>query len=298
MNKWVIDHKESYIDLKRIKRNPFFISACLIFVFFWMLHPASGFLGGFLFILLGWIIPDAVNLCLSYGVAKMFGGKSFIRKIVIFIFVSLSLVIIPNFRGLMTYINSDVVSGYEIVKRIESNNELVSLHTSAFAYKIFPHFLIPSHTVGGDEGCGCMYFTKNNDYRLWEYFHLNIRQTLNKKMSYRLYPTKDEDGYFHVYTSQDKHDRYFDFYLKVMEGGEVVGTFWQKGLPISIIKEEVFSREDGLEKDFWKNSIELLLRNTFFAQFFTDYLGLSYFPTRKFNQFLKEVITVKNVPDY
>lgn len=157
-------------------------------------------------------------------------------------------------------------------------------------YTTYPNILIPKFIIGGDEGCMCMYFKYNDQETYLSALKKHIAQNLELPTGGGL-PSNNNTFYTaSLKRSDDESKITYDLLVEIIQNDEVTARFWQKGIPQGSVGTKIYSRDDRLKKDFFKNASELLLRNTFIASLISRYLDLSYFPSKEFDSFLSEAI--------
>lgn len=82
----------------------------------------------------------------------------------------------------------------------------------------------------------------------------------------------------------------YDLELDVVDGKERTASFWQKGLPASIVVGSTAGVLRGLQANFFGNAGEILVKNTYLAAALSKLSGLSYFPRTALEKFLGDAL--------
>lgn len=150
----------------RVRKLSFFVFFISAFIFFISLHPVSFFLGGLVFLLLGWILPTIAIFSLAVWITSFFVEKSWL--------IFLISIPIAFLLGINTYLPLlfernlfEKKPSFHIDEKVSFNDKKTYDNYSK-AYFVEPIFIPkrlygPSFLAGGDEGCMCMYFEKSDD---------------------------------------------------------------------------------------------------------------------------------------
>lgn len=95
-------------------------SCTLIAVFIFTLHPISGAIGGIIITLLGWAIPSALNLTMSWGVSWFISSNKIIRLVTMPL-ISLLLGLNTNIEHIFNYYSS-INTELEIVEIVDAKD--------------------------------------------------------------------------------------------------------------------------------------------------------------------------------
>lgn len=163
--------KEFYRSMTNtsIRKKSFLIFLLSSFAFFLSLHPISFFVGGIMFLLWGWILPTVAVFSFALWVATFL-----VKKVWAVFLLSIPLAFI---LGLNTHLPrlfernpSDNKPIFHINERVFFNDRIPGFHKYYFidSISIPKRYYGPRYTVGGDEGCMCLYFERSED----EFDHL------------------------------------------------------------------------------------------------------------------------------
>ena len=158
------------VPAKRVdgRKRSLFWPPCVAFLLvaleFLAIHPASGFLGGFFYLLFGsWAIPSAVNIILSVWVASLF-RIHWVLRILIGVFVSFLLGVNTSLPVLLHL--GGLPPAEVVITRAVPATHSVAVDTRVLITNTGisddQTLAPPGVYVGGDEGCGCMYWVSNS----------------------------------------------------------------------------------------------------------------------------------------
>jgi hypothetical protein len=140
---------------KHVNKKILLLAVILALLYFVSLHPISGFLGGALFLLVGWLIPSLVNLLLSYSIAYVFIKNNIPLRLVICIIISALLGLNILLMNIINKKNNYTISVVYPLYMPTTDVFTVFSDYSTANIKPFP---INLYYLAGDEGCGCLYF--------------------------------------------------------------------------------------------------------------------------------------------
>jgi hypothetical protein len=135
--------------------------SALLFILF--LHPITGVLGGCAFLLTGWLIPTLVNVIVArwislvlpirgWGRIAVFVGASFLLGVNTSLPTIVRSIVHPTVPELTTEILRGATAGAPV-------NFFLAPHPDTPASSVLSRV-----SVGGDEGCGCLYFVPQKTY--------------------------------------------------------------------------------------------------------------------------------------
>lgn len=253
------------------------IALTLAVSFIVTLHPASGGMGGFVFLLTGWFMPSAINLLLAGWIVLFLGAGWRIRS-VMFVLVSFVLGVAIPLIGSITAsvqsrLNSTVVRTIHITPATPLDAYLRPTSETPMNYVAAPDPLGVS--VGGDEGCMCVYFANGGyDGRLKSYYQ-DIQDDIGKALGLhedpQWYAPKKLTEKVHFYVGFRKSavvNNAFDMTVNIYEGGERTATFSEYNMPISQLDASSLGRNRPLlNGHFYRYSASMLIRRNFWMYF-------------------------------
>lgn len=149
------------------QKKYFQYSLYTIIIYIISLHPVSGIWGGIVFFIIGWAIPTITNCLLAYFLLLFFPEKLF-KLLKFFIFVLLSFILGVNIR--IPYIftifysyHIPEINSIKIIHPLFNSPGPAYFNSGKLEFKIDGHIKLKksffgSVTIGGDEGCMCLYF--------------------------------------------------------------------------------------------------------------------------------------------
>lgn len=241
----------------------------VIFAYFVGLHPASGFFGGMPIFFLGWMVPSLVNILFSLWLASLFTIPRLFQGF-LFVVFSFVLGLNTNLYTWITEIATPQPVTYHVEKIVEYPNPKLrggcigSDDSARNLYVSAGSFLSPI-TLGGNEGCGCMYFKNQNDDYL----------TLIKQVFFNGHISCGPTGSVRIVYSAEKHDEYADVTIKIYEN-DIVQSWWKKE---NLLFTNISARYGRMNRDssdssrllngyFIANTFELLLKNNAWSYVF------------------------------
>lgn len=232
-----------------------FVAFMLVVLQFVSIHPASSFFGGFFYLLFGWwVIPTAVNVLLATWVAMILRFHWTLR-ILLGVFVSFLLGVNTTLPNLL-HMNDLPPADVAIIRPLPVTHSLAVDTRMAVVNSDIPEDRVmvpPGIELGGDEGCGCMYWNaaaSTYPYRI---------QGLIDKRGLSLVPGQyqfsdqlpDVAPYnkivhfiIHFSPSQAGRDGFVDMVFDVYQGHDKVATYRQRRLPVAA--KETLGRGEGL----------------------------------------------------
>lgn len=266
-------------------------------MFLLTLHPATGILGGIVFILIGWIAPILFNGCLAWAFALFLPVASW-AKIVWGILFAFLLALLPALPALYAQLASPPRISYEVHEKVTLPPDMtVDLNIKERPkdqwWKPNPViFVNPAQvpwTVGGNEGCMCMFFEVKPTA---SYSAILTQQVVSRGKNLRSLSYGDArsmQGLWFVYAIEKTERGTYNLKFDVMRKDNVTATFWQKDIP----EEFVFEREGGNHFSFKTRFYGPALRILFSDNIPTQILEPSFksiFPYQEFNKFLQEAV--------
>ncbi len=216
----------------------------LVALEFLAIHPASSFLGGTFYLLFGWwVVPSAVNILLAVWVALLpriqWTLRVLLGVLVSFVLgVNTSLPILLHLGGLPP---PDVV----VIRPLTVTHWLAVDTRSVVTNTDIPDDQVlapPGVHLGGDEGCGCMYWVFNSATYAYQIQKVIDERGLSDVVGQ--YQFSDQLPNVAPYSkivhfmirfspSPVRRDDHVDMAVDVYQGHEKVATYRQRQLPIA-----------------------------------------------------------------
>jgi hypothetical protein len=259
-----------------------FTAFMLVVLQFFALDPGSSYLGGLIYLLVGWwVLPTAVNALLAVWVAVIFRVHWALR-IVLGVFVSFLLGVntaLPNLLHLNDLPHADevVIRPLPVTHSLAVDARMVVVNSDIpYDQQMVP----PGVELGEDEGCMCMYWTASAPA-----YPYRVQELINQRgLSYvpGQYQFSDqlpdvapynEIVHFVVRFSPSLAGRndFVDMEFDVYQGHDKKATYLQRQLPIAA--KEVRGRGTSLLKGhFVANVWSTLLHHGFWTTILHDRL--------------------------
>lgn len=227
----------------------------LVALQFLAIDPVSSFLGGLFYLLFGWwVVPTAVNVLLATWVALIFRIHLGLR---ILLGVSVSFLLgvnteLPNLLHLNVLPPADavVIRPLPVTHSLAVDTRMVAVNSD------IPHDLLlvpPGIRLGGNEGCGCMYWEASAST-----YPYRIQGIIDKRglsvvpgryqFSDQLPDVAPYNKIVHFIIrfspSQAGRDDFVDMAFDVYQGHDKVAMYRQPHLPVAV--KQVIGRAGGL----------------------------------------------------
>lgn len=267
-----------------LARHSRLIQAVLLSVLYIVsLHPISGFIGGIVFFFTGWAIPTIVVFLIALWIASFFkeGNAQIIAFTIAFIAIGLNSKII-DVIDLLTF---DPDTNWHVERPIDPGRE-ESYHIQTeknIRGEIIARPTLPFVEVGGDEGCGCMYFKKNRDANYYSRISWAIHKPSIFYSSMPVEKSTEWETAFSYAEEMEEGNKTAKIVFKIHDSDGVAAYFIQKGLPVFDIK----SRGTILGSKFCTNTMDVLLHGNIVTTLFSKLLP-SRFDSNEFIKFNKE----------
>jgi hypothetical protein len=261
-----------------------------------VLHPISGGFGGLAFLLVGWLIPTLVNVIVSWWLALLLPIRGWPR-IAMFVGVSFLLGVNTSFPTIVHSLIRPPAPELttQILRRTTANVPV--------DFFVAPHPDIPASSVlsqvsvGGDEGCGCMYFLPHETYysKLSALIEDMTKSKGHGETNYSLNPAdlSRVGVHLNVYSKIDtEHPDRLDFHIDVFDKAERTASFIQRNLP-SDTKIRLRTGRDRrlLNGYFYSNCFDMLLHDNVWAYLLQN--KASYFPAADLRTFFSNALDLK-----
>jgi hypothetical protein len=256
------------------------------------LHPVTGAIGGLIFLLAGWALPSLVVIGLAVGLAIALPLPSIIRAFVaatlsILLGLNTSLAHLPAALTYKTQTSSDIRKS---VTWDGSKYDEVDVKRRPWG-ALFVDPLTPRVSVGGDEGCGCMYFIDAPQSLYNERVISLLFKTVGRAGAvtrYSEHPASDEGKDVHIDLTlwHEKHS--YRALIEVFDRGEKIAAFAQTGLPEHALVEPNGVGRGRIAENFWPNAFDILMHGNVFAYGVNELLP-KYFPETAMADFFATV---------
>jgi hypothetical protein len=276
-----------------LNNGPLICGVSLALIYYFLLHPVSSLIGGLIFLFVGWLIPDLFLVCVSLGAAKAQKNGAFAKRVLTFLSVALLVTIIPSVPSLVEYSLAHTTTNYRIYHKTKFNKRIwlsVNPHLLSQVYEIYSRPLLPRLWVGSDEGCMCFYFHEKEDATYARDLSGELKKLFDRARATAA-PINVGEGRDQVIEMEIEKasETTYNLRLNVKEDKQITASFWQNGLPSSIVSSG--SGRIDLKENFFSNATTSLLQNTFFVQALSRFSGLSYFPRSEIRKFFNDAFT-------
>lgn len=245
-------------------------------LFFFTLHPITGFLGGIFFYISEWIIPTAVNVLLSIWLTKLLIKKSEQRKIafaVISILLGLNANLIKPFSQ---FDNPEVTKSISKVLNPEKGISVTIKDPELYKDILFPKdpYFAPI-SVAGDEGCMCLYFIRSDgllqDIINSPSFHKTASQLTDAKL---------------VLTLEENNNR-ANIEIEIYQADEILSFIKMENILSVNIKGRYGRDLRLLNGHFYRNTLDILMHDNIWGYILNLFDGNQL---SEIKLFLKEAI--------
>lgn len=287
--------------IRKALLNPFIVAFPAVFfgaLFLGTLHPATGFFGGFAFMLIKGVAPFVVNGCLALSLAALLSSRPSWNVIlgILFAFV---LAVVPALPALYDQITTPPTVSYEVREKVALRPEMtVALHPQPVPGKewwkplpiVFDNPMFLPWTVGGHAGCMCMFFDVRRAGTYATIMGLLAAHYGQNVQSLNAWDQRIKQGLWFAYAIEQTERGTYNFKFDVMNKDTATATFWQKDIPATFVEEEpVQGRKDSLEKRFYGPAFRILFSDNIPTLFLAPNFK-SIFPYQAFNKFLQEAV--------
>lgn len=272
----------------------------LVLLYFVSLHPATGFLGGAFFLLLGWwFIPFAINLLLAAWLASLFKVHKTLRAA---IFVAASF-----FLGMNTLLptllrsRSEASSSANILRviRIKSGETVdAGLMTARLAdeasYPSAPSAL--GVRVGENEGCMCMWWAPSrgpsSEWQVWGVINAYLHRPngIEGPLYIGMGNMALGKAHFDVRFMRGATPKTVNLLLTIYDGWDVTAVYRQSAIPVESTSPPK-AHGAGLGDHFYRNTLSMLVRQNFWV-FLLDN-QMSGFSAEPLKSFLRRAVIVE-----
>jgi hypothetical protein len=254
------------------------------------LHPATGALGGIVYLLTSWALPSVLTGALALGFAWLLPLALTLRIVAA---LALSFVIglnshLPKIAEALNYrprVSSDIRGA--VAKPAEQQSRTIFLKQRSWG-AVFTRAFGPRVRIGSDEGCGCMYF-------------LDADTVYNDRMLHALRAATGSGSvaYYSRDPEREKRDAYIDLTLwkqadgfralvEVFDRGTKIAAFAHMGIPLDALTERAGIGREKLSVNFLENAIDILLHGNAWHAVMNAFAS-EYFPEREVEAFLRAI---------
>lgn len=253
------------LSFDQIHRYSIRIAIVLILIYYAAIHPFSWIVGGLIYSLIGWLIPSAVNACISFWLV---GFMKVHRLMRIGLFICISFVMGIN-TNLPFMVNQLVFSHQKITYEVNKKVNFIPNTLDYAVQLVKPAVYIPKNyylspiAVSGDEGCMCMYFKEVDDYNSLPMKGLNIYRSLGPSSRDEI----DTSPEAIVFSIDKESDDFASFNIDIYENGQRTAWLKQSGMPIKKHDSNRASNRDngGLSHFFFVNTTDELLHDNIWS---------------------------------
>lgn len=272
-------------------------AAVLIAVYVTSLHPMTGALGGLIFLLTGWAIPSIVNLLLAAWCTLML-AKTNRQRWMLFLPISFLAGVNTSLPALLSpaaYVEDTATEIHRSVAIKQDahidfwwRRDLPSVTTDPLSSPV---------AVGGDEGCGCMYFTANASADYYETVTRLVsertRQRLVTRSDYLQFPNMLPAG-IHIdidFKDDPKLPGTVELIVIVYDGAERTASFSQRRIRYDPELWKRIGRDRRLLNGYFlTNTASMLLHDNFWTFLLRNFV--SYVPRSALRVFLMQAVQV------
>jgi len=278
--------------LNRHPRLLFFGSAALTaIVFLVALHPATGVLGGLIYLLTARALPTIMVVALALGFAWLLPVPLAVR---IAVALPLSFLLglntaLPVLLDLVRY--SPAVS-YEVRRAAVWSAErhpVVNVKKRRWG----PIFVVPFGSrvrVAGDEGCGCMYFRDAAQALYSDRVIATLFDAVGERGGVTDYTgSTTERMDVHIELTVWKEPDGYRALVEFFDHGEKIAAFAQRRIPFRALTDRAGVGRQRLADNFYENAFDILLHDNIFS-FLLNAVMPEYFSRGELRAFLLEAI--------
>ena len=274
----------------------FVLASCLTLLFYLSLHPASDFVGGIVFLLVGGALPSLIVVALALALAWLLPTTRFVRfltKIALTVPIGLnsSLPDVVGSPGYRAEVSSDI-RGRVVLANADPSKSVDVKYSNWGAF--FVHPAKARVELGGDEGCGCFYFldAKTNLYS--DLIIEKLFATVMRRGALVKYDALDDP-------SQERRDVHLELsfwqeassyrsLVEVVDRGIKIAAFAHTNIPLRAYVEPIGVGRGNFDKNFWQNATDILLHSNLWT-WLADQILPNYFPDREFERFIVGVVS-------
>jgi hypothetical protein len=284
---------------KRLLYRLPFLAFMLVVLQFIAIVPASSFFGGFFYLLFGWwILPTAVNVLLATWAALIFRTQ-WVLRIILGVSISFLLGVNTALPSLL-HLNDLPPPDAVVIRPLPVTHSLAVDTRMVVVNSDIPRDLLlvpPGIDLGGDEGCGCMYWWASAPMYPYRIQGLIDKRGLSVvpgqyQFSDQLPDVAPYNKIVHFIIrfspSRAARDDFVDMAFDVYQGRDKVATYRQRQLPVAV--KEAMGRGEGLlNGHFVANVWSTLMHQGFWAMLLHDRLQRDDY-VAPFESFLQQAL--------
>jgi hypothetical protein len=269
----------------------FIVAAASAVLFLLILHPASGLFGGLLFLPLGSALPILMIVSSALGFACLLARPITLRiGIAFLILIPLSInTRLSAFWDLWRYkpaLSSEIkrpVSWSPDMRRVIN---LVYRHD----IEIFTTPFGPQASVGGDEGCMCLYFLPPEAAlyraRVQQALLDAVKDVPGRHIGVVTNSVSLSDADVRVQLAASEQGGSLQFRVEYIDRGEKIAYFIHSEIPLSTVSRQTWADERlPLSQDFLMNALDILWHENAVNRYLNS-VAPDYFPKEELLSFL------------
>ncbi|MFL5105245.1 MAG: hypothetical protein ACJ8DX_04015 [Xanthobacteraceae bacterium] len=260
-------------------------------VFLAALHPASGALGGLMYLLTFWALPSILVVALAFGLAWLIPAPVAVRIVVAFI-LSFLLGVNTSLPVLADIVRYKPLVSSEVRRAVAWSAERRPIAVKSRPWG--PGLVVPFGPrvrVGSDEGCGCMYFLDAADALYSDRVIATLSAAVGRRGTVMDYAQSDpayESKDVHIDLTLWRHDDGFRALIEVFDRGEKIAAFAHTQIPLRALTERAGVGRERLGENFFENALDILLHDNVFSHALNAAVP-PYFPERELYAFFLQV---------
>jgi hypothetical protein len=270
-------------------------AALAAIVFVAALHPWSGSLGGLVYLLSSWALPNVFVGALALGLAWLLPFPIIARcatALLLSFLLGLNTAL-PVIADILDY--RQTVS-FEI-RRAATWSTVPSANTVAIKRRPWPSLHTrpfgPRVRVGSDEGCGCMYFLDAWDSTYSDRVIGVLAFVTGRYTGVRDYATQtdpaQEQRDVHIDLTVWREGQDYRTLIELFDRGEKIAAFAHTHIPSNALIERRGIGRERLAVNFWENAMDILLHGNLWSDALNSAVP-NYFPDREVDAFLRNIV--------
>jgi hypothetical protein len=260
-----------------------------------LLHPLTGMLGGALYWLIGSALPTLSVTLLAAGVAWLLPVGT-IWRILAALIVSIPLGLntaLIDLRDVLAYrpvVSSDIRQ--RIVWRDDEAKYGIAIKAQRWgAFAAYP--VGAPIDVGGDEGCGCMYFVDRKNFLYGDLVTERLFAIVGRRGAMPDYASlqdpSEEVHDVHIALSFWKQNDNYRALVEMFDHGKKIAAFAHTNIPARSLGDPIGVGRERMLDHFWSNATELLLHANLWTTAFNA-VAPGIFPEQQFRDFIVGVL--------
>ena len=277
--------------MNRMKLLPFGLGALSAVVFLAALHPVTGLIGGLVYLVTGWALPSIMVIAFALGLAWLVPASLAVRVgiAVVLAFVLGLNTLFLAFGDLLDYnpaVSSDV---RRAVMWSAERHAVVNVKKRPWG-AIFVVPFGPRVRVGGDEGCGCMYFLDAADALYSDRVVATLFDVVGERGGVTDYTgSTPERADVHIDLTFWEEPDGFRALVEFFDHGEKIAAFVHRRIPLHALTDRTGVGRERLSDNFFENAFDILLHDNI-ANDLVNAVAPEYFPERELRAFFLQAI--------